>query len=138
MISHLDELKQIRAGSKSGDLIVSSATPPARIPLALAILQQGVLTTMLGTDKYLFPLRVLEEIKQQEKMPFVFTFHGMNDRAVPHEGTEKFVRLWKEKFGEESIEGYFLEGDHGVDEHETLETEWLKAGLEKVTKAWLP
>lgn len=119
------------------DAVVTAGYPPDRIPLALVAIQQGLFTEMLGKDESLYPLRVLEKIKADETLPYVFTFHGTNDQAVPWEGTEKFANTWKEKFGDDSIYAYFAPGDHGLDTYETMETEWLKKGLDAVTKAWL-
>jgi len=56
---------------------------------------------------------------------------------VPVEETEKWVGEWKAKFGEQSASLAVEEGDHGFDHDVKLETEWVKRGLEGVTKAWL-
>jgi len=117
--------------------IVTGAFPPERFPLTMSILQSGGFSG-LGKDDSLFPARVLEKLSGKENMPFLFTFHGTEDRAVPCGETQKFVGKWVEKFGKASVVGKFLEGeDHGFDGETKLEDGWLQEGLIPVTKAWL-
>jgi acetyl esterase/lipase len=117
--------------------IAVSGFPPDRVPLALVAIQQGIFTEILGKDDSLYPLRVLEKAKADGKRPFLFTYHGTDDRAVPYTGTQEFARKWEEKFGKESIKATFEPGDHGFGDQDSLEEFWLKEGLEKVTSAWL-
>jgi acetyl esterase/lipase len=116
--------------------IAVSGFPPDRVPLALVAIQQGLFTDMFGRDDILYPLRVLEKTRL-DKVPFLFTYHGTDDRAVPFVGTQRFAREWEEKFGKDSITATFRPGDHGVGNQDSLEEPWLKKGLEGVTKAWL-
>lgn len=123
-------------GMQEGN-IVSGAFPPERLQLTMSILQSGGFTG-LGNDDSLFPARVLEKMSGEEKVPFLFAFHGTGDRAVPCEDTRRFVGKWVEKFGEGSVVGRFLEGeDHGFDVNAKLDDAWLQEGLVPVTEAWL-
>jgi acetyl esterase/lipase len=117
--------------------IATAGYPPARIPLALVSIQQGIFSEMLGSDDSLYPLRVLEKTRADETLPFLFIFHGTDDRAVPWDGTKKFANMWREKFGEESIHSHFASGDHGYGDQDALNSDWLQKGLAGVTKAWL-
>ena len=117
--------------------IVISAFPPDRIPLALVAIQQGIFTELFGRDDVLYPLRMLENAKVDGKNPFLFTYHGTDDQAVPYTGTQEFAKKWEKKFGKESIKATFGPGDHGFGDQDALEESWLKEGLEGVTSAWL-
>lgn len=117
--------------------IVTGAFPPERMPLCFSILQHGRFPEVLGTDDALYPAKVLAKFNGNEKVPFLFVFHGKEDTAVPVGDTEKFLAAWKEKFGDESAIGKFEAGDHGFDSTATLETPWMKEGLARVTKAWI-
>ena len=117
--------------------ICTGAFPPDRMMLALASVQHGEITRLLGDDDSLFPDRVLERVKSHQQMPFLFTFHGTEDSAVPWEETKKFLSSWHDKFGKESAIGKFEHGDHGFDGEATLETQWLQEGLIGVSKAWV-
>lgn len=117
--------------------IVTAGYPPDRIPLALVAVQQGLFTELLGTDDSLYPMRVLKKTRADETLPFVFTFHGTEDRAVPWEGTRKFAEVWEAKFGEGSIFAHFGSGDHGFGDKEGLDADWMNKGLAEVTKVWL-
>jgi acetyl esterase/lipase len=117
--------------------VVSGAFPMERMEIALVLLQQGLWTGRFGEDDSLFPARTLEKMQKGEKVPFLLAMHGKDDTAVPHEETERFVREWKAKFGEERALGVFEPGEHGFDGEATLETEWLKDGLKEVTREWL-
>lgn len=133
--SHLDSIK---AGTTPS--VVSDSKPPARIELALSMIQQGSFTSILGSDDSLFPFRVLEKIdigRETEKVPKMFLYHGKQDSAVPYEGTVKFVEAAKAKLGNDAVDVYFGPGEHGFDEGASLETPWLEEGLAKVTAAWL-
>lgn len=124
-----DYIKSIKPGD-----VITSAVPPARMPLALVACQQGKYRELLGSDSKLYPMEVLKVAKQ---LPFTFIFHGTDDSAVPVEGSVKFAEAAKEKFGAEKIEFFSGPGEHGFDDEATLETPWMKEGLAKVTKAWL-
>jgi acetyl esterase/lipase len=116
--------------------IFTGVFPPDRIMLAISLLQSGGFVG-LGDDDSLFPDRVLDKLSTNQKVPFLFAFHGTEDTAVPCEQTQKFVGKWEEKFGKGSVVGKWEKGDHGVDGETPLEEPWLQEGLTGVTKAWL-
>ncbi|KAH6665827.1 Alpha/Beta hydrolase protein [Halenospora varia] len=116
--------------------IFTGAFPPERMGLSLSTLQHGMFT-LLGNEDEIHPAKVLAKLSKDTKVPYFFTFHGEQDSAVPPEETVKFVEAWKEKFGGEGVVGTFVKGDHGFDSEDKLDAEWLKPGLEGVTKAWL-
>ena len=59
------------------------------------------------------------------------------DTAVPIEGSYQFEELARKKFGPGKVELVVQPGEHGFDGEVSLNTPWLKNGLEKVTKVWL-
>jgi acetyl esterase/lipase len=114
--------------------IVTSAFPPERMNIALSITQQGRKAEFIGSEDGWWPMRVLEESKE---MPFTFIMHGQDDSAVHVEGSVKFAEFAKEKFGEGWGLLILQPGEHGFDDVATLEMEWLKNALKKVTEIWL-
>jgi acetyl esterase/lipase len=114
--------------------IISDVEPPARMPLAITILQQGRFPEFLGFDPRLYPMKTIETL---DRFPFTFIFHGADDSAVPVEGSQKFASRIRQKFSEDVVHIYIGPGEHGFDSNATLETGWLKEGLDKVSSLWL-
>ncbi|KAJ8101952.1 Alpha/Beta hydrolase protein [Lipomyces tetrasporus] len=115
--------------------IVSSAEPPARVGLAFAIVQQGRFMDFFGNGPpALFPMEQVEHI---QSVPPLFIFHGRDDTAVPVEESESFVATLKTRLPESKVLLVLEPGDHAFDITATVETPWLKQGLEFVTNEWL-
>ncbi|KAK9323822.1 Alpha/Beta hydrolase protein [Lipomyces orientalis] len=115
--------------------IVSSAEPPTRGELAFAIVQQGRFTDFFGNGPpALFPMEQLELI---QSVPPLFIFHGRDDTAVPVEESESFVAKLKTRLPESKVLLVLEPGEHAFDSTATLETPWLKQGLDFVTNEWL-
>ena len=89
---------------------------------------------MLGDDRSVYPLEMLESVKG---FPPLFAYHGRDDSAVEVEQTEVFVKRLKEVWPEGKVLVRYERGDHGFDKLVGLETPWLKEGLEFVTWEWL-
>lgn len=119
--------------------VVTAANPPDRLKLAFSIFQNGRLLEFLGSDDYLVPMNRIENLASSGslKLPPTFIFHGKQDSAVPFEGSERFFNLVREKAPDAIIKFHGQDGDHGFDFATTLETDWLKEGLETISKAWL-
>lgn len=117
--------------------IVSSATPPDRLPLGIVTLQQGLFSQLFGEDDSFHPDRVLAKKSAGEKVPYLYVFHGKGDSAIPCEQSVQFVGEWQAKFGKDSATGEYQEGEHGFDGEVPLEAEWMQRGLSGVTKAWI-
>ncbi|PMD37240.1 alpha/beta-hydrolase [Hyaloscypha variabilis F] len=117
--------------------IVTESDPYARLPLAIAALQNGLFPDILGRGDEVYPARVLAKMSGTEKVPFLFAMHGTEDSAVPVEETRKFTQAWEEKFGKGSVVAEFKEGEHGFDGQVEYEAPWLQNGLNGVTKAWI-
>ena len=86
-------------------------------------------------------MQMLEErIKNRADLLKIFIYHGRQDSAVPYKGTEKFEETLKGlKGGKEKIYISIQEGEHGFDNLDelSLDTPWLKEGLEFLASTWL-
>ncbi|OQV01702.1 hypothetical protein CLAIMM_07007 [Cladophialophora immunda] len=134
-----EHLRAIEEDAKRGQRrVVSSATPPERLPLCLSMVQQGLMTKLLGEERVLFPLETVEDVSPHQ-VPPVLVIHGRDDTAVPVEGSEKWVGKAREKLGDAKVALVVQPGEHGfdADENVTLDTPWLKDALVPITKAWL-
>jgi len=100
-------------------------------------LQHGQFPAIMGTDESLLPAKVVDRMRGDEPVPFLYVMHGTEDSAVPCTDSVKFVAAWKAKFGDASAVAKFEKGDHGFDGEASLETPWMKEALVKVTQAWL-
>jgi acetyl esterase/lipase len=132
-------LKQVRNASDAGSpLVVTSATPPERVPFALSMVQQGLYPKLMGQEKILYPYERIEEVKKGD-LPPTFICHGRDDSAVPVDGSERWVEKVNARFGQGAVELVIQPGEHGFDGDEsiTLDTPWLRDGLARITKAWL-
>lgn len=109
--------------------VVTAATPPARVDLLVAIIQQGRFVEFLGTDRVLFPEERLED---GATLPPLLFFHGLDDGEVPLSGAEKFAEMLKTPL-------HFVKrpGGHGFDIGASLTEEWLEEGIEFVRREWI-
>ncbi|CAG8903137.1 unnamed protein product [Penicillium egyptiacum] len=119
--------------------VVTAADPPDRLELAFSVFQNGRLLEFLGSEDYLFPMNRVKTLASTGtlKLPPSFIFHGKQDSAVPFEGSQRFFNLVREQAPDAIIKFHGRDGDHGFDFAATLETDWLKEGLEVISKAWL-
>ncbi|KAF7940549.1 uncharacterized protein EAE98_000676 [Botrytis deweyae] len=131
---------------KGGEKIVISAYPPARLEVAVTMVQRGRWTEIFKRDgeEGLWLEDVIEntDVKGEgEKRPYLLTFHGTKDSAVPWEDTKELVEIYGKKFGEDRVKGIWREGmEHGFDgsiDEEKEEGKWLKEELEVVKREWL-
>lgn len=129
-----NELVDTHVASTAPGAIVTSATPPSRVDLACAIVQNGRLVEFLGSDKALFPVEVVGKV---DSMPPLLILHGKEDSAVPVVGSERFVEAFKKKHPSTPVKLSLHTGAHGFDDGATLETEWLKEDVDFITKYWL-
>lgn len=118
---------------------VPAANPPDRLGLTFSVFQNGRLVEFLGSEDNLFPMNRVENLAAAGtlQLPPTFIFHGKQDSAVPFEGSQRFFDLVREKAPDAIIKLHGKDGDHGFDFATTLETDWLKDGLETISKAWL-
>jgi len=121
------------AAMRPGEFI-SAADPPERVELMIAVGQHGRWSSLIGTDRTLFPF---EMIKTAKSYPPLFIYHGRDDSAVPVEGTPKFVEAFKQIFPENKVLMKIEPGNHGFDSSAELSDPWLKEGLEFVAAEWL-
>lgn len=129
-----NELVDTHIATTAPGAVVSSATPPFRVDLACAIIQNGRLIEFLGSDEALLPVEVVCKV---DSMPPLLILHGKEDAAVPVVGSERFVEAFKKKHPSTPVKLSLHSGDHGFDGEATLETEWLKEDVDFITKYWL-
>ena len=119
----------------TGSEVVSSAEPPLRLDLGFSAIQQGIFVEMLGSDTSLFPM---ERLTTESELPSMMILHGREDSAVPYRSSEVFVEKVKSLCPRVKLFYNAVEGcEHGLDARETMETGWLKEGLEFITPLWL-
>ncbi|KAJ7583890.1 Alpha/Beta hydrolase protein [Mycena floridula] len=114
--------------------VVSSAKPPLRGQLALAIRQHGRWLEFFGTEPELFPFERIEYISA---IPPMLILHGIEDSAVPVEHSRRFVDKVKKFLPDAKVELVTVPGEHGFDKDANLEMPWLKEGLKMITSEWL-
>ena len=134
-----DHLRAVEDDARNGKKrVVTGATPPERVPLAISIVQRGLYRKLLGEVRILYPFERIEDV-QGEDMPPILIIHGREDSAVPVEGSEKWAEKANEEFGGDKVKLVVQPGEHGFDMEPsiTLETPWLKNELVPITKAWL-
>ncbi|KAJ7583866.1 Alpha/Beta hydrolase protein [Mycena floridula] len=122
--------------SMAPNAVVSSAQPPLRMELVVAINQHGRLLEFLGTESELFPL---ERIQHVSAIPPMLIIHGIEDSVVPVEHSRFFVDKVKQLLPEAKIELVAVSGaEHGFDKEVGLaEISSLQDGLEMMTSEWL-
>lgn len=124
------------------------AFPPARIPFLAATFQHGRALEIYerGTENsprkgLLFPIERLDSEGAKLPRGGVSIVHGVSDRAVPVEGSKKFVEkareLMKGKQGGDKVVLVVREGDHGFDGEANLDDEWLRDALKAAVETWL-
>jgi dienelactone hydrolase len=127
-------LEEYLNNMKPGE-IVTSADPPARMKIALALTQQYERKAEFwGLDENLYPFKVLEKIQDA---PYMLILHGEDDTAVSVNNSTRFAELAKKKLGDNKIDLIVQPGEHGFDAELAGDTPWLKEGLVKVTELWL-
>jgi acetyl esterase/lipase len=128
-----DHLKAIKPGRiVPGDY----KDPLERLPLAIATLQHGRYLEFLGSDPKLMPIEVLKTLQADHYLPFLFVFHGLQDSAVPVEGTQKFEQVLRKVRPDARARFVYESGEHSFDKEATLETPWLKIALEEFEQFW--
>lgn len=115
--------------------MVTSSIPPDRIPLVVDIIRRGSLGKLLGEDPSLYPLESVECITT---FPPLWVIHGCEDRLVPVEGTEKFVRVLREAVPSAQVHESYRPGPHGFDNEPSVSVEesWIQEGLGLMAPYW--
>jgi hypothetical protein len=119
---------------KRGD-IVSSATPPDRMDLAISVIRQGKFVEMIGDDTNLFPMERLDLVKE---IPSMLIIHCKNDLIIPYRSSEAFVEKMRSTHPRVKVLHKAVPGcEHRLDLKADLDTPWLKEGLDFITPFWL-
>jgi acetyl esterase/lipase len=115
--------------------IVTAATPPERMDIAISMAQQGAIGAYYGTDPKHDLWKLLEG---GADMPYTLILHGAADSAVPVEGSIKWVEAARKKFGDGKVKLHVEPGgEHGFDCAVPLSTPWLEEELKVITALWL-
>ncbi|KIW69496.1 hypothetical protein PV04_05369 [Phialophora macrospora] len=140
-----NHLNKIRSIPRHQLQPVPEADPPDRLELSFAMVQHGRYLEFLGQDnRRLFPMeRITDEIDADAahagaKLPFMFIFHGKDDRFVPCQGTVHFIETLAKTRPRARYHLELQPGDHGFDAPASIETTtWLRDGLNLTSSAWL-
>ncbi|MCJ1432527.1 hypothetical protein MMC27_001884 [Xylographa pallens] len=114
--------------------VVTSAIPPARIDVAVSMVQNGRYLEFLGFDESLLPIEVIAKV---DRMPPMLVTHGREDSVVPVGESERLVEVFRNKYPNTPVRLNIQSGDHGFDGEATLETEWLKKDINFIVEHWL-
>lgn len=124
---HLDSIQP--------EKIITEATPPDRINIAIAIAQEDLFPKYYGNDERHDAWKLLEKA---DDIPYTFIFHGSEDSAVPVDGSIEWVAAANNILGRGKVNLHIEQGaEHGFDSETPLEAPWLQEGLKEVTKNWL-
>ena len=94
-------------------VVVSSATPPERSPLSLALAMYGQYLKYFGDDERMWPVGLVEE---KESLPPTWIIHGGADSLVSVEDCKAFVEKCKGLKDGAEVKLVVREGeDHGFD-----------------------
>ena len=127
-------LSDYLANLKPGQ-VVTSGTPPDRVPLVVSSVQQGSFGKLFGDDSILYPLEVLDNVTE---LPPTWILHGKGDTVIPIEGSYKYEKKLREKLPSAKLHVSYQPGDHGFDNDPaiSLNTEWVKEGVEFIEQFW--
>jgi hypothetical protein len=118
-----------------GNEVVSAATPPARIDVAFSSIQQGKNIGILGSDPSLFPVQRLDVVKD---LPPMFILHRKVKSAAPYQSSEAFVKKSMVTHLDVKVLHTVVPGEeHGIDATASVDTAWLKEGLDFIAPKWL-
>ncbi|KAH8726460.1 Alpha/Beta hydrolase protein [Phaeosphaeriaceae sp. PMI808] len=122
------------AGVEEGG-VVSSAVPPERVGLSLALSMSGRYLDYFGDDDMLWPLRRIEGAR---RVPDTWIVHGEEDMIVSVKDSREFVERWRKNVVEGEVRLDVRPGDHGFDiDMKASEQPWLKDGLDWLVEKWL-
>jgi acetyl esterase/lipase len=125
-----DHLNSMQPGK-----IITEASPPDRMNIAISIVQQESILSYYGTDERYDVWKLLE---RADDMPYVLILHGDEDSAVPVHGSIEWEAAVKKKFGAGKVKLHVERGaEHGFDEGIPLGTPWLQEDLMAITANWL-
>jgi len=134
-------LNSFLASIKPGSVVTSDETL-SRSLIMRAIINQGRYFDFLSRNAHseaeiaqVQPLWNLE-LLTTKPIPFLFVYHRRQDDGVPVEGTEAFEKSLRALYPQTNARFSYEEGGHGFDRTASLETKWLKDGLDEVGKYW--
>ena len=88
-----------------------------------------------GDHTNLFPMERLDLVKE---IPPMFMIHGKNDSIVPYRSSEAFVEKMRSTHPNVKVFYNAVPGcEHRLDLEASLDTSWLKEGLDFITAFWL-
>ncbi len=140
-----DRQKSFTIGNQSTVPVVTEADPPDRLALSFACVQHGRYLDLLGrSNKTLFPIKRVSDDADADaagkggSLPPMFIFHGMEDSAVPSDGTLRFVEALSQHRPRAKCRLELQHGDHGFDFEASIDgTDWLRRGLDFTNEHWL-
>lgn len=156
---HVAAARESRATSNPRRAVLSSVTPPARMELSLALFQHGRLGELLGDERELYPLEVLEDLRRRgggggARLPPLCIIHGTDDTVVPVQGSRRLARAWEKttttwqqqhgggesrnRSCDDAVKLVLRPGEHGFEAKASAERDgWLRDALGWVADRWL-
>jgi acetyl esterase/lipase len=131
--SIIDEhLAAVQPGS-----VVSSAVPPSRGSLEVALRRHRRFNDYFGTGKHMWPLTAIEDAKY---LPPIYILHGEQDSICVVEDSKEFVEKARTILPDAELKLDVRDGncDHGFEiAMKEDEEEWLQTSLKWVEDRWL-
>ncbi|KAB2571388.1 putative carboxylesterase 15 [Lasiodiplodia theobromae] len=152
---HVAAARDSRNSNSRRAAVLSSVTPPARMELSLALFQHGRLGELLGDERELYPLEVLEDLRRRgaggARLPPLCIIHGTDDTVVPVQGSKRLARSWEKTWQQQLAGGETRDrkcddavklvlrpGEHGFEAKASAEKDgWLRDALGWVADRWL-
>lgn len=134
-----DYIDKVLKSIAPGTVVTSRIPEEGAVNFFAVLLEAGRYTEILGEGDGVFPLENLESVgREGMRLPSVWVFHGSGDTVIPAKGSVAFKNKAEEL---DLLKGWdfrltFEEGDHGFDAEATLETGWVKEGLEWLGQYW--
>lgn len=128
-----DHVARVKSGQTPK--VVSNSPIPARLDLAISIIQHGLFTEYLGDNSLLNPTENVETYKGA--WPRVLLIHGTGDSAVPVDQSERFCEKVKQSAGEDNVRLVIRKDqEHMFDVALHLHEPWLKQSVGWVAQLW--
>ena len=117
--------------------VVTGANLPDRFDITMCAIQQGKLSSFVGTEPEVNPAKVLGLVRDRKDVPALWIYHGLDDTVVPVEISQAFVKQAKATFGNQlAIKETLIPGEHAVGDDVGRDEGWVREGLDWLQSYW--